>query len=207
MEQKPILITLTSPSCGGKSYLYSHIRDVAKLPCIVSTTTRPPRSNEVEGVDYYFITEEQSKQMEEADMFAELVIYNGVRYGVTKQEIKEKLSKGICFLIVEPSGAEQYEHVAETYGADWMKVFIDTPLDIRIDRFNTRIQNDLTKELAKTEVDQQKIFSLVKAAIKRGMSIVTEESRWVHAYDWDHVIDGTIDPQKNLDFILSLVKE
>lgn len=205
MEQKPILITLTSPSCGGKSYLYSYIRDVAKLPCIVSTTTRPPRCNEVEGVDYYFITEEESKQLEESNMFAELVIYNGVRYGVTKQEFKEKLSKGICFLIVEPSGAEQYAHVAESYDADWMRVFIDTPLDIRIDRFNTRIQNDLTKELDKTDVDQQKIFSLVKAAIKRGMSIVTEESRWVDAWDWDHIIDGTLEPKENLKFILSLI--
>ena len=205
MEQKPILVTLTSPSCGGKSYLYSHIRDVAKLPCIVSTTTRPPRANEIEGVDYYFISEEESKQLEEANMFAELVVYNGVRYGVTKQEFSNKLRKGVCFLIVEPSGAEQYQHVAERYGADWMKVFIDTPLDIRIDRFNARIQNDLAKDLGSENVDQQKIFNLVKAAIKRGMSIVTEESRWVDSWDWDHIIDGTKSPEENLAFIRRMI--
>ena len=96
---QPILVTLTAPSCSGKSYLLNYIRDEAKMPCLVSTTTRAPRTGEQEGIDYYFISREQSKRYEIEDNFAELAIYNGTRYGVTKQEFKSKLETGLTFLI------------------------------------------------------------------------------------------------------------
>ena len=92
MEKQSVLVTLTAPTCAGKSYLLNYIRNDRKLPCLVSTTTRPARAGEVEGVDYFFISEEESKSIEADDDFAELAVYNGIRYGVTKAEFKSKLN-------------------------------------------------------------------------------------------------------------------
>ena len=59
----PTLITLTAPTCSGKSYLLDAL---TKDWCsrIVSTTTRPPRPGECEGIDYHFISEEESRRIQ-----------------------------------------------------------------------------------------------------------------------------------------------
>jgi guanylate kinase len=198
MNRKPTLVTLTAPSAAGKSYLFNFIRDVARLPCLISTTTRAPRAGEVEGVDYFFISEAQSIQMEKDDMFAELAIYRGVRYGVTKEEFSEKLSKGIAFLIVEPSGIDHYVKPALEAGAKHKKYFINIDLGPRIKRLSDRYLSDLNAAIA-SGLTGQKVTS---SFLDRLEAATTEEVDWVHMHEWDLVLSGYDEPVKNLKLIL-----
>lgn len=215
MKQAPILVTLTSPTAAGKSYLFNYIRDVAKLPCLISTTTRAPRANEVEGVDYYFIDEATSLQMEQRDQFAELVTYRGVRYGVTREEFMGKLSKGIAFLIVEPNGIEHYVAPALEQGALHLKYYIHTDFEVRFERFKERMAADVDGALSKRTngniVEEQSkrdaVQKIITSYTDRLVAMTTEECKWGAAVQWDRVLFGVNSPEDNLKIILSDVEK
>ena len=62
-DNKNIMVILSSPSGAGKTTLTKKIQQKHKnFKLSVSLTTRKPRTNEVEGVDYYFVTVEKFKQ-------------------------------------------------------------------------------------------------------------------------------------------------
>lgn len=208
-SSKPVLVTLTAPSAGGKSYLYSHIRDVAKLPCLVSTTTRAPRAGEVDGVDYYFITEEESKRLEAEDQLAELAIYRGYRYGVTKQEFHTKLhQQGIAFLVVEPSGIDHYVKPALEAGAMHLNVYLDTPLDIRLDRFKARAIADMVESFYAPTGEAQlgsESLRVLETYLDRLTAILTVEETWKGLHNWDLIISGLDNPTRNSTLIQSAV--
>lgn len=203
--QKPVLITLTSPSAAGKSYLFNYIRDVAKLPCLISTTTRAARVGEKEGVDYFFIDEAESKRLETEDQLAELAIYNGVRYGVTKQEFHSKLSQGMAFLICEPSGIDHYVKPAKDVGAIHYKTYIHTDPQVRLQRFRERAEQDMQR--AANAADVSKIMKEFKTSLNRLSTMLTEEMRWGDMHQWDRVLFGDVSPADNLAIILKDVKK
>ena len=120
---KPVLVTITAPSAAGKSHLLKHIQQQG-YPCLVSTTTRTARSEEVHGQDYYFISKAESELLLQTNGYAETEVYRGVRYGITKLELNKKFSKGIAFLIVEPNGVARYANVAKKNDALHLKYFI-----------------------------------------------------------------------------------
>lgn len=207
MEYAPVLVTLTSPTAAGKSYLFNHIRDVAKLPCLISTTTRPPRAGEREGVDYFFISEEESHRLEAEGEFAELAIYRGVRYGVTKSEFHNKLSQGIAFLIVEPSGIDHYARPALDAGAEHLKFYIHTDPDVRQTRFMQRAMDDFDQELMRYQLceDNTAIKKLFKSYMDRQRAVSTTEMQWGQAANWDRILFGTEKAESNLSIILDTV--
>ena len=209
----PILITLTSPTAAGKSYLFNYIRDVAKLPCLISTTTRAPRVGEKEGIDYYFISQDTSKMIENNDGFAELAVYRGVRYGVTREEFHGKLSKGLAFLIVEPSGIDHYVKPALDIGARHLKYFIHTDPEVRLQRFTQRVLSDVkmakaadnnSARMGKSADHTEKV---VVSHLDRLISMFTEERKWSTSAEWDRILFGEKSPEYNLDIILSDVKK
>ena len=204
--EKPILITLTGGTCSGKSYLLSYARDVANWPCLVSTTTRAPRAGEIEGVDYYFISEEESLAIEARGEFAELAIYRGVRYGVTKTEFMKKLNMGAAFLIVEPSGIDHYVKPALDVGALHLKYFVWTPLDVRLQRFKDRLEADVLKLTAGGTVTPSALQSTVRKTLRVGLdrlhAMYTSEEEWVKMNLWDRMLFGEkTSPEENLAII------
>lgn len=204
----PVLVTITAPSCAGKSYLFNYIRDILKLPCLVSTTTRSKRAGEVEGVDYFFISEEESKRLESEDKFAELAIYRGTRYGVTKDEFYSKINtkEKIAFLIVEPSGIDHYVKPALDAGAIHFKVFIDVDIHERIYRLKKRLVDDILAKSTNLErpnpVDLQ---NSILPHFDRLHAMLTVESNWEDLAKWDLIVDGSELPHNNASKILSQV--
>jgi guanylate kinase len=180
----------------------------------VSTTTRPPRPGEVDGVDYFFISEEQSKDIEAADGFAELAIYNGVRYGVTKSEFKTKLDTGLTFLIVEPSGIDHYVKPALDAGAIHLKYFITVPQTVRLERFKKRLDADLAEVMDRhtptieDELNKKKqIQSCVEMGLKRYKAMLTVEPGWIDLVAWDGVLSGLDSPNHNMSVILGKIQQ
>lgn len=207
MEKKPVLVTLTAPTAAGKSYLFNYIRDAAKMPCLISTTTRAPRAGEVEGVDYYFISEQRSVEMEKDDLFAELAIYRGTRYGVTKKEFKDKLSNGVAFLIVEPSGIDHYVKPALDMGALHLKYYIHTDAEIRLDRFKQRVKKDIEQVLDYGPRFTGAEVAVVMSHMDRLVAMYTEELKWGTMHRWDRNLFGQSDPARNLEIILNDVEK
>lgn len=97
------------PSGAGKNSVIERV--MAVLPDLsysVSFTTRPRRSDEVDGRDYHFITDEQFEQLVESEEVVEHVTYLGHQYGTSREQIKEVFAAGKdVFLNIDVNGARK----------------------------------------------------------------------------------------------------
>ena len=80
------MIVLVGESASGKSSIEKCLVENYGYNKIVSYTTRQPRENEVDGVDYHFISVEQFLKLKGQGFFAEVAIYNNWYYGVAKED-------------------------------------------------------------------------------------------------------------------------
>ena len=89
------VLVLSGPSGAGKSSLISKIiDDIGDCYFSISTTTRPMRPGEKEGVDYHFVDEEEFKAGIERDEFLEYALVHGNYYGTSLKPVKEALAAG-----------------------------------------------------------------------------------------------------------------
>jgi guanylate kinase len=104
---KSLLVVLSSPSGGGKTTICKAL--VARYPIFkksVSASTRKPRKNEVNGVDYYFLSEKEFFKRVKEQEFLEYENVHGYYYGTLKAEVKKLLKKGNTVLFdIDVNGA------------------------------------------------------------------------------------------------------
>ena len=107
MKQKGTLIVLSGFSGVGKNTVISQV--LAQRPEIhfsVSFTTRAPRTGEVNGKDYNFVTREEFQARIRRGEFLEYAEYNGNYYGTSMKVIRDKLEQGVDVLLeIEVQGA------------------------------------------------------------------------------------------------------
>ena len=90
-----MLIVLSGPSGAGKDAVLSRMRDKNLPYCFtVTATTRKQRSNEIEGVDYIFVSKNKFETMIENDELIEWAEVYGNLYGVPKYQIISSLKNG-----------------------------------------------------------------------------------------------------------------
>lgn len=106
---KNTLFLITAPSGSGKTSIMRMVMNNE----VVSFTTRHPRNNEVDGVDYIYISKEEFEIMKDSGELAEHITYEatGDSYGITMTELRDKLYLGSAFAIVTHHGMEQLKAI------------------------------------------------------------------------------------------------
>ncbi|MBR4742150.1 MAG: guanylate kinase [Desulfovibrio sp.] len=95
MTRQGIALVLSAPSGAGKSTLQRRLRsEFPNFAYSISCTTRPPRGQEQEGVDYYFLTKQDFLAKRDANFFAEWAEVHGNFYGTPLQPVLSILSQG-----------------------------------------------------------------------------------------------------------------
>lgn len=92
-KKEPLLIVISGPSGVGKDTVLKQMKK-RKLPFhfVVTATTRPPRPDEVDGVDYIFVSTEQFAEMIEKDELLEYaIVYNDYK-GIPKEQVRKALA-------------------------------------------------------------------------------------------------------------------
>jgi guanylate kinase len=104
-----ILFIVSGPSGSGKSSLcHIALRDLNNIRFSVSYTTRTPRQNEIEGKDYFFISEEVFHRMQLVGEFLEWAHVYGNYYATGRPHVQEILSQGLDVLLdIDVQGAQQ----------------------------------------------------------------------------------------------------
>ena len=103
-----IIVILSSPSGAGKTSLVKEISSKNNFSISVSHTTRNPRSNEIDGVDYYFVTHEKFNELIDKKKFLEYAKVFNNYYGSSKDVVFKKLDNGENIIFdIDWQGTEQ----------------------------------------------------------------------------------------------------
>lgn len=109
LHRRGLMFILSSPSGAGKTTI-SHMLLMAddEIKLSVSATTRPKRPGEVDGIDYFFVSDDKFDAMIEEDDFYEWAHVFGHRYGTPKGHIRKGLKEGEDFLFdIDWQGTQQ----------------------------------------------------------------------------------------------------
>ena len=169
VSSTPLLVVVSAPSGAGKSTLCDNVR--AALPSAsraVTCTTREPRDGELDGVDYYFLGEEEFLARVEGGEFLENAVVHGNHYGVLKSELRAKLVEGSDVLLnIDVQGAATIRERAATdpvLSRSLVTVFLCPPslgeLEQRLRGRGTDSDEVIARRLAiaKDEMDQAEKF-------------------------------------------------
>ncbi len=152
------LIVITAPSGAGKTSVTKYL--LSKIPSLsfsVSATTRKLRNNEIEGKDYYFISEDTFHQKIHHQEFIEWeMVYEGKYYGTFKSELERIWSENKTPLLdIDVKGAI---HVHEQFNKNCLTIFIEPP---SVDELKRRLQSRGTESLESLQTRLNKaIFEL-----------------------------------------------
>jgi guanylate kinase len=118
------LLVLSGPGGVGKSTVAKKLREVGDFWVSVSATTRKPRSNEIDGRDYFFVTDEEFTRMINSNEFLEWAEFAGNRYGTPLEKVEHALLLGRNVLLeIEIAGAKQVKaHLPQS-----VLVFLEPP--------------------------------------------------------------------------------
>tara|TARA_B100000029_G_scaffold247972_1_gene244903 strand:- start:5038 stop:5652 length:615 start_codon:yes stop_codon:yes gene_type:complete len=146
------MIILSSPSGAGKTTLVKKISKEKKYKISISHTTREPRQNEVDGVDYFFINQEKFEKLINENSFLEYATVFGNLYGSTKKQVFDNLDKGFDVLFdIDWQGAQQIKNLTCSY--ELISFFILPPSkDVLLQRLISR--GESKEELIKTRMQQ-----------------------------------------------------
>ena len=125
MDNKVIIFS--APSGAGKSTIVNHILDLhPEIEFSISATSRAPRGQEQHGVEYYFFTADEFRQMIAEDKFVEHEeVYPGSFYGTLKSEVERIWAKGhVIVFDIDVQGGVNLKRI---FGEQAFSIFIQAP--------------------------------------------------------------------------------
>ncbi len=176
------VLVLSGPSGAGKSSLINKIfNDLGDCYFSISTTTRPMRSGEEEGVHYHFVSEEDFKKDIENDFFLEYAVVHGNYYGTSIKPVKEALSKGK--LVLFDIDVQGNTAVNNRLGDITTSVFITPPT-----------LSELKRRLENRSTDSEEV-------VERRVKMAKREIQRISEYDYLIVNDVLDDAAELLKLI------
>ncbi|MDY3228868.1 MAG: guanylate kinase [Kiritimatiellia bacterium] len=163
MKTKPLFIVLSAPSGCGKSTLIDMLlQEYSDFCYSISCTTRDPRGEEEDGLDYHFKTKERFEELIKEGAFIEYAKVHDNYYGTLKAPIQEVLAEGNSMILdIDVQGAAKVrEYVRNLPNTDPMKIgyvdiFINPPsmeeLRRRLEGRGTDAPEVIEKRLANAE--------------------------------------------------------
>lgn len=165
------ILVLSGPSGAGKSSLLNEvINDIGECYFSISTTTRPMRDGEINGVHYHFVDEDEFKKDIEEDLFLEYAFVHGNYYGTSIKPVKEALCAGK--LVLFDIDVQGNAVVTNRLGDITTSVFITPPT-----------LSELKKRLESRKTDSQEV-------IKRRIDMAKKEIQRISEYDFLIVNDN-----------------
>ena len=179
-EDENIIVILSSPSGVGKTTLTKKIHQkYNSFKISVSHTTRPARSNEVEGVDYHFINIKNFKKLINQGEFYEYAKIFGNYYGTLKKKIDEDIKKNDILFDIDWQGTKQ---LSAYKNLNLLKIFLIA-----------ENKEELKKRLIKRNQNSNKEIDI------RFKSFDEDVKHWI---DYDYVVIN-----KNLDVCFKQIIE
>lgn len=180
MSKKGMLVVLSAPSGCGKDTVFKELC-ANRSDCVesVSATTRLPRPAEVDGVNYYFKTEQEFVDMINNNGLLEYTQYNGCYYGTPVEGVETAINNGkVCFLIIEVEGAQNIMRMRP----DCVSIFLLPPsideLERRLHKRQTNDEEDIKRRIAlakqEIEIAPKYKYNVVNDALEDAVAQINE---------------------------------
>lgn len=171
------ILVLSGPSGAGKSSLIAKIIDhIGPTYFSISTTTRPIREGEVNGVHYHFVSQEEFKREIEQEMFLEYALVHGNYYGTSLSPVKEALKEGK--LVIFDIDVQGHDAVQNRLGDITTSVFITTPsleeLKRRLHNRSTDTEEIINKRLEMAKREVQRISEYDYLVVNDDLDVASE---------------------------------
>lgn len=168
------MIVLVGASASGKTELAKILYQTFGYKKCVTTTTRPLRPGECDGIDYHFLTEEAFKEKIKQHAFYEVTEYSNRYYGIQKKDVIEN---GV--VIVDPNGANALVDQAD----DVYVVFVEASEELRTARMVAR--GDALDQVEKRITGDRLVFQL-KNFHRIDLHIYNEQVELIELAQWVH---------------------
>jgi len=174
-----LLVIISSPSGGGKTSIIQKILQnfPEKYVYSISATTRKPRNGEIDGRDYFFLTEAQFRYNISQDLFLEWENVHGYLYGTPKDYIEKCIDEGKFVLLdIDVNGALQ---VACNYPERTITIFVSPPsikeLVERLQNRKTDSEQEINKRLERIPIEMEKSKQFDYIVINNKLDKTAEE--------------------------------
>ncbi len=124
------MIVLVGASASGKTEVAKYLKKHYDIKKVVTHTTRTPRTNEVDGIDYHFVTKTTFLKLKKDNFFVEVTEYNHNYYGTSKNEVADDK-----VLIVDPNGLASFLALKDP---KIVTFYLKADDDIRLERMLSR---------------------------------------------------------------------
>ncbi|MGE4396853.1 MAG: guanylate kinase [Sulfurimonas sp.] len=181
------ILVLSGPSGAGKSSLLNEvIGDIGECYFSISTTTRPMREGEIDGVHYHFVDEAEFKKDIEEELFLEYAFVHGNYYGTSIKPVKEALKDGK--LVIFDIDVQGNATIINRLGDITTSVFISPPT-----------LSELKKRLEARSTDSQEV-------IDRRIDMAKREIQRISEYDFLIVNDDFAEAAATLKTIANAAR-
>ena len=186
INNKGLVLVISSPSGAGKTTISKKLlEDTSGIELSVSVTTRKKRKDEIEGIHYFFKSDNEFEKLIKRNKFLEYANVFGCFYGTLKNEVISKIENGVDVIVdIDWQGTRQIEkHLPD----DIVKVFILPPsmeeLENRLGKRASENKENFSKRMseAKKEISHYKEYDFVivnneiETAVKQIKSILFSE--------------------------------
>ena len=186
-SRKGLFIVISGPSGTGKTSVIKELCEGdTTLEFSISATTRPPRSDEINGVEYHFLDQAEFEDLIQCGGFLEWVKYGGHYYGTLKSTMESTIETGKDLILeIDVHGAKKIKDL----GIRYTSIFLLPPslesLEKRLRNRKTESDSELQRRLltAKSEFDYVKDYNYcivnpdhnVKEAVTQIRNIISAE--------------------------------
>ena len=179
------LVVISGPSGVGKSTLCAELLKRPQFGRVITCTTREPRPGEVEGVDYYFLNEDEFREKIEAGHFLEYAKVHGARYGTLCSEVSRVAQGGFYALLnVDVQGAATLRKTIGSQGESegdlrLMTIFLLPPNDAtlrnRLQNRRTESEDQLQSRLATAEEETKEQTKFDYVIVNDELEVAVQE--------------------------------
>jgi len=176
------VLVLSGPSGAGKSSLIKEIiNDIGECYFSISTTTRAKRGDEIDGVHYHFVEEDEFKKDIEEDNFLEYAFVHGNYYGTSVKPVMKALSEGK--LVLFDIDVQGNTAVLSRLGDITTSVFITPPtlseLERRLISRSTDISEVIEKRLKMARMEIQRVSEYEYLIVNDDLDKAADELRLI----------------------------
>ncbi|MDR2899337.1 MAG: guanylate kinase [Clostridiales bacterium] len=182
MNRKGMLVIISGPSGSGKGTVVKGLDPELGYAVSTSMTTRKIRPGEVDGKDYFFVSEEEFTELRDSNGLLEHAVFVGNFYGTPLSYVEEQISKGKAVVLeIEVEGALQ---VKDKFN-DAVLIFLMPPT---IEELSSRLFNRATED---------------KMTIEQRLFRAKNEIKYINQYDYLVINDEVEKAVKKINTIVS----